>query len=74
MGLHSSEMMNVMEDREVWRLNLELLPPNPHGKAGNEERKERMISINLKFFDFSKTCFFCKRSSDLSTLISEMVI
>ena len=28
-----------MEDREVWRLNLELLPRNPHGKAGNEERR-----------------------------------
>ena len=23
---------------EVWWLNLELLPRNPHGKAGNEER------------------------------------
>ena len=39
--LHPSEMMEVMEDREVWRLNLELLPRNPHGKAGNEERRRR---------------------------------
>ena len=29
LGLHSSEMMEVMEDREVWRLNLELLPLQP---------------------------------------------
>ena len=26
LGLHPSEMMEVMEDREVWQLNLELLP------------------------------------------------
>ena len=39
LGLRPSEMMEVMEDREVWRLNLELLSPNPHGKAGNEERR-----------------------------------
>ena len=31
-----------MEDREVWRLNLELLPRNPHGKAGNEEKSGRV--------------------------------
>ena len=29
LGLHPSEMMEVMEDREVRRLNLELLPPQP---------------------------------------------
>ena len=28
-GLRPSEMMKVMEDREVWRLNLEQLPPQP---------------------------------------------
>ena len=33
-------MMEVMKDREVWWLNLELLPPpNSHGKAGHEERR-----------------------------------
>ena len=32
-----SEMMYATEDREVWRLNLELLPRNPHGKVGNKE-------------------------------------
>ena len=42
LGLHWSEMMDVIEDREVWRLNLELLSPKPHGKAGNEERRRRL--------------------------------
>ena len=32
--LHPSEMMGVMEDREVWRLNLELLPRQPSWKSG----------------------------------------
>ena len=35
LGLYPSEMMEVMKNRELWRLNFELLPP--HGKAGNEE-------------------------------------
>ena len=34
LGLHPSEMMKVMEDREVWRLNLELLPLQPLPKNG----------------------------------------
>ena len=29
LGLHPSEMIEVMEDREVWRLYLELLPLQP---------------------------------------------
>ena len=29
-----AKMMEVMEDREVWRLNLELLPPQPTRKSG----------------------------------------
>ena len=32
-------MMDVIQDREVWRFNLELLLRNPHGKASNKERK-----------------------------------
>ena len=35
LGLHFSEMMNLMEDSEVWRLNLELLPPQPSHKSGH---------------------------------------
>ena len=34
LGLRPSEMMDVIEDREVWRLNLELLPPQPSRKSG----------------------------------------
>ena len=41
LGLLPNEMMEVMDDRDVRRLNLELLPPHPHGKADNEERKKK---------------------------------
>ena len=34
LGLHPGEMMDMMEDREVWWLNLELLPPQPSRKSG----------------------------------------
>ena len=34
LGLRPSEMMEVMEDREVLRLNLELLPRQPSRKSG----------------------------------------
>ena len=33
-GFYPSEMMDVMEDHEVWRLNLEQLPPQPSRKSG----------------------------------------
>ena len=41
-------MMEVMENREVWRLEetLALMPPQPSRKAGNEERrKEEEIKV-----------------------------
>ena len=44
LGLRPSEMMEVMEDREVWRLNLELLPPQPSRKLLSLQR------INLDCF------------------------
>ena len=34
LGLRPSEMMEMIEDREVWRFNLELLPPQPSRKNG----------------------------------------
>ena len=34
LGLHPSEMMDVMEDREEWQLNLKLLPSQPSQKSG----------------------------------------
>ena len=41
LGLHPSEMMVVIEDRELWQLNIKLLLPQPSRKAGNEERRRR---------------------------------
>ena len=40
-------MMEVMEDREVWRLNLELLPPQPSRKSG-QWRKKKKKKLDLK--------------------------
>ena len=34
LALHPSKVMEVMEDREVWRLNLALLLPQPLRKSG----------------------------------------
>ena len=48
LGLRPSELMEVMEDRKVWRHNLELLPRNPYGKAGNEERRRCLSSSRLQ--------------------------
>ena len=47
--LYPSEMMDVIEDRQVWRLYLELLPHNPHGKAGNEERRKKKEENSQQF-------------------------
>ena len=41
LGLRPSEMMEVMEDLEVWRLNLELLPPQPSRKSGQRRKKQK---------------------------------
>ena len=41
LGLRPSEMMEVMEDREVWRLNLELQPPQPSRKSGQWRKKKK---------------------------------
>ena len=40
LGLHPSEMMNVIENREGWQLNLELLPPQPSQKSGQCLKKK----------------------------------
>ena len=34
LGLHPSETLDVMEDRELWRLNFELVPPRLSRKSG----------------------------------------
>ena len=41
LGLRPSEMIEVVEDREVWRLNLELLPPQPSRKSGQWRKKKK---------------------------------
>ena len=41
LGLYTSKMLSVLVDQEVWRLNLELLPCNPIGKAVEEKRRKR---------------------------------
>ena len=38
-----SEMMDMTEDREVWLLNLELLPPQPSRKRGQWKKKKKII-------------------------------
>ena len=49
LGLRPSEMMKVMEDREAWRINLELLPPQPLWKAGNGERRHYVFILFYVF-------------------------
>ena len=39
--LNPSEMIDVMEDREVWRFNFKLLPPQPSWKSENAERRRK---------------------------------
>ena len=41
--LHPSKMMDVMEDSELWRLNLELLPPQPSWKSGQRRNKKIFV-------------------------------
>ena len=56
-------MMKVMEDRKVRWLNLELQPRNPHGKAGNKERRWWLTHLSVKNFllslhdGFSSFCY-----------------
>ena len=58
LGLHPSEMMEVMEDREVWRLNLELLPPQPSRKSRQWRKKKRTtICLQAKLFHQNKDLF-----------------
>ena len=42
LGIHPSETVDVMEDREVWQLKLELLPP-----ALTEKRKIKKEEVYL---------------------------
>ena len=55
LGLRPSEMMEVMEDREVWRLNLELLPPLPSRKSGLW-KKRRHFHFTYCLLYYAKSC------------------
>ena len=57
LGLRPSEMMEVMEDREVWRLNLELLPPQPSRKSGQWRKKKKKKILWSGWKIFWKTFF-----------------
>ena len=46
LGLHPSEMQSVLVGRKVWRLNLELLPRNSLGKAGEEKKDYNCICLH----------------------------
>ena len=76
-GLRPNKMIDVVEDREVWRLNLELLP-NPHGKAGNEERRRRKKKLttimHLRFYDKSRLLPHGPISSKFSLHINQKEI
>ena len=49
--LHPSEMMEVNEDRKVWRLNSSLCPRNPHS-----DEKRRRSTFQTSFI--SLLCFY----------------
>ena len=49
LGLHPSEMMEVMKDREVWRLNLELLPPATLTEKRAMKREEGLYQHQISF-------------------------
>ena len=45
LGLQPSEMLEVMDDCEVWRLNLELLPPQPSRRNGQKRKKKKTLLV-----------------------------
>jgi len=52
MGFQPSEMMEMVADRDVWRLNLELLPSQPHGHERalkKEDRCPRKAALTKKW-------------------------
>ena len=50
-----------MEGREVWRHNLELLPPQPPRKSGQSRKKKKQVPVTcdqyLLFTSGSKAAF-----------------
>jgi len=50
MGLQPSEMLEVVADRDVWRLNLELLP---HGHERALKEEDGCYVINTQLIEFA---------------------
>ena len=48
LGLCPSEMIEVMEDREVWQVNFEPLPSQPSRKSGQWRKKKKKEEEALK--------------------------
>ena len=53
LGLRPSEMMEVMEDREVWRLDLELLPQQPSRKSGQWRKKKKNLTMQITQYAYT---------------------
>jgi len=55
LGLQPSEMLAAVADRDVWRLNLELLPPQPYGheRALKEEEDKNAFLDSYAVFTLS---------------------
>ena len=68
-----TKMMEVMKDRKVWRLNFELLPPQPSRKSGQwrKKKKEEDSVITFKPAKDSGSNFLnLEAHEDLATFIS----
>ena len=50
-------MIEVVEDREVWRLNLELLPTQSSRKSGQRKKKKFVQDNAIQPSDFQDTAF-----------------
>jgi len=69
LGLQPTEMLEVVADRNVLRLNLELRPSNPHGhkralKEGEDEDGDSYIVSTINHFHFSDYRLIVKSHRD----------
>jgi len=48
LGLQPSEMLEVVADRDVWRLNLWLLPPQPSRTWAALKEEDTILSLFLR--------------------------